>query len=75
MNYDFESVKARGGNPDPFYFCKVCGAYNNPFNYRDKEFEKMKTKNVCPMCWGKKEELFAEANSKQAQEKVRRDLQ
>jgi hypothetical protein len=36
---------------DKFYFCRVCGEENNPFLYRDKEFERIKSDNVCPKCW------------------------
>jgi hypothetical protein len=50
----FKQEKSLSPNADPWYFCSVCGIWNNPFDYHDpKEFEEQKTRNICKSCKGK----------------------
>jgi hypothetical protein len=35
---------------DPFYYCKKCGRFNDPFSYFGEEFEQQKKENICKRC-------------------------
>jgi formylmethanofuran dehydrogenase subunit E len=49
MGYkNIKEERIHSPNVDPFYFCSVCGAWNNPFY--SKDFETLKKKNVCKRC-------------------------
>jgi NADH pyrophosphatase NudC (nudix superfamily) len=51
MNYQ----KAKQLNPlvDPWYFCGQCGRWNNPFDYKNGDFERVCKKNLCKNCFEK----------------------
>ena len=43
---------------EPFYFCKKCGNYHDPFAHNNRDLERLSKNNLCDKCDGKQQEMF-----------------